>query len=754
MDTRAGGILAATVDGFVPPPTGMSEVLAEFRSIEYGYTGDVIKYYKWVPDFVTPAHSVLEVLSDVTIAPFDPRSPGSRAQNEVLSGVALDAISDRLMHRFTYRNLGTAASPVNSYTGNFTVNVSGVDPTTVALYQTGIRWFEMRRTGDTFTVRDQGTHSSGPIDPANGLNDWMGSIAQDNQGNIALGFSQSSINQFADIKVAGRGIAASGTMDMGESLMYAAGGAQTTSVSRWGDYSSMTVDPSDDCTFWYTQEYYAATSVATFSTRVGKFAFPGCTAPARGTISGTVTNCSSGLPVSGAWVTASGGFQRMTGAAGTYSMTAAAGDYSVQAGKSPAYLAAPVNSTVTNGGNTTVNICISGIPLISSGSPLIVTESGGLSNGIPDPGEQVTVSVPLSNVGMADTSNLVATLQTTGGVVAGSAQTYGVVTASGPSVNRNFTFTTDPATVCGAGVTLTWVLTDGATDMGTVTKTYGTGTPVVSISEGFDGLTAPALPAGWTNNRTNGTYLDWTTSTTNPRSSPNTAFANDPAHISAASLESPAFTVGRLDATVSFQKAYTTDDGFDGAVLEIKIGSGAWTDIIDAGGVFLSGGYTKSISTVFGSPILGRMAWSGTSAAFTETKVLLPPTAYGQSVQIRWLMASDATVPSTGFRVDDITVTAGAQCSMPTAGGVNVNGRILTADGRGIRNAEVTLSGGGLDYPVHAQSGPFGWYQFSDIAAGRNYVIAVGAKRYKFAAPSRIIFVGDSIADADFTANR
>ena len=272
VDPSAGGILPADVDGLQPPPTGMAEVLAEFRAISFGDPLDAIRYYRWVPNFVTPASSTLSVLPDVVLAAFDARSPAA-APIEQSGGAALDGLNDRMMHFLKYHNLGTQAAPVNSFTGNFTVNVSGVNPTTAATYQAGIRWFEMRRTADIFTVFDQGTHNLTPGNGATGLNNWMGSLAQDNRGDIALGYSQASTTQRADIKIAGRttNTLSSGTLNEGEALFFAAAGSQTSTGNRWGDYSSMNVDPVDDCTFWYTQEYYAATSTVGWSTRVGNF---------------------------------------------------------------------------------------------------------------------------------------------------------------------------------------------------------------------------------------------------------------------------------------------------------------------------------------------------------------------------------------------------------------------------------------------------------------------------------------------------
>ncbi len=662
IDPNAGGGLPADVDGVVAPPVGMAEVISEFRADEFGDPLDCIRFYKWVPNFVTPGSSTLTVLPDVALAAFDARAPSSRAAIEVQGGTSLDALSDRVMHRLAYRNLGTPAAPVSSYVGSFAVNVSGVNPTGASTYQTGVRWYEMRRTADTFSVNDQGTQATGAGNGASGLNNWMSSVAQDNQGNIGLGYSQAGTTQRADIKIAGRTGAPTGTLNEGEALMFAAPAVQSGS-NRWGDYSSMTVDPTDDCTFWYTQEYYAANGGSNFSSRVGTFKFPACTAAPKGTISGTITSCSSGLPVNGASVDATGGFNRLTGAPGTYSMTVAPGSYTVSASKAGGFIGASQNTTVTNGGTSTVNICMNGVALIAGGTPSIVSESCGLPNQSPDPGETLSVALPLSNTGAANTTNLVATLQATGGVLAGSAQNYGVVLAGGASVTRNFSFTVDPATSCGGTVTLTWVLTDGAANLGTVTKSYVTGTPVVNLTQNFDGVTPPALPAGWVQNQTVGTGITWVTNTTTPNSAPNSAFANDPSGVNASAIESPSFAVSVPNASLTFQKSFNTESTFDGAVLEIKIGGGAWTDILTAGGTFVTGGYNATISTGFSSPIGGRQAWSGSSASYSLTQVTLPAAANGQNVQVRWLMASDSSVAATGFRIDDVQVTAGVQCA-------------------------------------------------------------------------------------------
>src|SRR5207253_703358 len=105
----------------------------------------------------------------------------------------------------------------------------------------------------------------------------MASIAMDQAGDVGLGYSVSSSTVSPSIRYTGRLSGDPlGTMAQGEATMIAGSGSQTSSFNRWGDYSMMAVDPTDDCTFWFTTEYYAATSDRGWRTRVGSFKFPNC----------------------------------------------------------------------------------------------------------------------------------------------------------------------------------------------------------------------------------------------------------------------------------------------------------------------------------------------------------------------------------------------------------------------------------------------------------------------------------------------
>ena len=476
----AGGLLPSDADGVVPPPTGLPQRMYEFRADEFGST-DSLRIYEFVPNFVTPASSTFAALvPDLPLAAFDARQPSANAV-EQFGGIGLDSIADRLMHRMQYRNVGTLAAPVNRWTGNFTVNVSGLNPTTAALYQAAPRWFILGSAGVAVpTVLDQGTHIPDAIDGATGNNRWMGSAALDNQGNLAIGFSRASSTLRADMLIGGRLAGdAAGSLVQGEVVVHAAAGSQTHSSGRWGDYSSMNVDPADDCTFWYTTEFYAATGPAIWQTRIGHLVYPTCVAPARGTVAVNVTNCATAAPIPNATVTMTGGFQDNTDAAGDLlsDFVAGPGSYTVNASE-PGW-AAGAGSTapavVVNAATTNVSVCLDGIAAVAAENDSLVSEV--CTNSALDPGEVVTVGLCVEDVGTGPTTNLVGTLQATGGVTVPSGpQNFGAI-APGAAVCRNFTFTVDGATTCGSLVTASLQLQDGATNYGNVNYSLGVGTP-------------------------------------------------------------------------------------------------------------------------------------------------------------------------------------------------------------------------------------------------------------------------------------
>jgi hypothetical protein len=191
----------------------------------------------------------------------------------------------------------------------------------------GIRWFELRDPNGAPTLFQEGTYAPGAAD---GIHRWMASIAMDSSGNMGLGYSASDATAtFPSSWYTGR-LAADppGQMPQGEDSFINGTGSQLSTSARWGDYTSMNVDPVDDCTFWYINEYYPVTSQTTWRLRVGAFQFPGCGVPVGTGIQGTVTEFGGG-PLSGVSVNPSSGTPTSTDANGNYLLTLPPGTYDV-----------------------------------------------------------------------------------------------------------------------------------------------------------------------------------------------------------------------------------------------------------------------------------------------------------------------------------------------------------------------------------------------------------------------------------------
>ncbi len=493
----AGGMLPADLDGLAPPPAGRPCYFSYFTADEFGDPADALRVFELHADFANPALSTFTERpeSPVAVAAFDPRSPPGRAHvlqpPPANAAAALDSIPDRLMHRLAYRNFGDHESLVLTHS----VNVTG--STTLGAFQAGVRYYVLRRSlpGGGFTVAEQATFA--PDSDSR----WMGSAAMDHLGDVAVGYSVSSATTFPSIRYAGR-LAGDppGGLFQGETTLIAGTGVQTATLSRWGDYSALSVDPADDCTFWYTNEYYTAASQGGspygWLTRIGSFSFPGCTPSPRGTIQGTVTNAQTGGPLAGAVVQTSAGHLTATDTAGRYSLTTAPGTFDMSASKATFLPASAPGITVADGGISAADFALTPTPvLMAAGGSAVSAESCSPATGSLDPGETGAVSLAVKNVGSADTANLVATLQPTGGVTSpGAPQAFGVVPAGGTPVSRTFTFTADPALTCGGTLTATLRLQDGASDLGTVRYTFALGTPgngTVSSTHGTSDLSTP-----------------------------------------------------------------------------------------------------------------------------------------------------------------------------------------------------------------------------------------------------------------------
>jgi hypothetical protein len=257
------GTLPADLDGPSRPPSGARNSFA--MAWDPGGTGtDKIVLFGFHVDWVNRANSNVNTTS-IASAHFDQNlcSFGGNfaCLPEPAPGERLDSLAGEMMYRNVYRVTGG----VQRILLNFTVNVGSG--------RAGIRWYELTRPGTAWGIRQQSTYA-----PA-GPNRWMGSIAQDKLADIALGYSAGSSTLMPAVRYTGRLDADPlSTLPQGEAVMQAGGGVQQNGFNRWGDYSDMSIDPANDCTFWYTNEYYATTTgQPTWSTVIGRFKFPSCT---------------------------------------------------------------------------------------------------------------------------------------------------------------------------------------------------------------------------------------------------------------------------------------------------------------------------------------------------------------------------------------------------------------------------------------------------------------------------------------------
>jgi uncharacterized repeat protein (TIGR01451 family) len=187
--------------------------------------------------------------------------------------------------------------------------------------------------------------------------------------------------------------------------------------------------------------------------------------------------------------------------------------------------------------------------------------------------------------------------------------------------------------------------------------TMGQPTTTTVLAENFDGATAPALPAGWASSATGGQSA-WVTSTAAKDTSPNAAFSAEASSAGVNELDSPAVTLPAGAAQLSFRNNYNMQSSRDGGVLELKIGSGSWIDITNAGGRFVTGGYNSTLRSSGSNPLAGRSAWSGNSSGFLTTVVKLPAAASGQAVQLRWRCGTDSSTSGSGWYVDTVSLTS------------------------------------------------------------------------------------------------
>lgn len=278
-DPNLGGMLPGDLDGAsLPSGTNPPDLYTQFDATEFGpvYPQDQLELWKFKPDWTTPASSTFDPLYSninhdaIATAAFNPFICGKKTfakgcVPQKHSKVKLDTLADRLMYRAQYRNDGAGdehlvlSHAVKSSKGS------------------GERYYVLQGTSTStksWSIKHQATFAptGTPYDYR-----WMGSAALDGNGNLAIGYSLGGTGRYAAIGYAGRTAGApTDKLNVGERVTFKGKGSETGRYNRWGDYSNLTVDPRDDCTFYYTNEYYSKTNQWGWATRITRFRFPGC----------------------------------------------------------------------------------------------------------------------------------------------------------------------------------------------------------------------------------------------------------------------------------------------------------------------------------------------------------------------------------------------------------------------------------------------------------------------------------------------
>jgi hypothetical protein len=233
------------------------------------------------------------------------------------------------MFRFAYRNLGTQAAPIERLV------VAGPSTGSASAPAHGaVEWFEFENPTPGSSTTQPAIRQTGTYDPDTSYR-WLPSTSMDKDGNIAMGYSKSSTSVKPGIYITGR-LAPDPLNTMGPEIEMKAGeGVQigASAGNRWGDYSAMSVDPIDQCTFYYTNEYLKTNGAFNWSTRIASFKFPSCVSAANlyGTVTGTITSSETGAPISGVRVALSNNYAGSSDANGVYTILVPAGTYTASA---------------------------------------------------------------------------------------------------------------------------------------------------------------------------------------------------------------------------------------------------------------------------------------------------------------------------------------------------------------------------------------------------------------------------------------
>ncbi|MCG9714725.1 carboxypeptidase regulatory-like domain-containing protein [Shewanella insulae] len=318
---QTSNLLPTDLDGKRAPAAGTPNYFLSLQDDKFhGSAQDEIQVWALKTDWDNPQNSQFGQVAALATAPFDINeacgltcieqdSWGGDSYN------ALQAYQEQLMYRAAFRQFDDHQSLVVNHT---------VD---VGEQHFGVRWYEIRDLGADATIYQQGSYAP----DAN--HRWLASMAMDASGNIGLGYAISGEELLPSVRYTGRlNGDPLGQITQSEQVLINAEAAQVSSFDGYyGKRSMMTIDPTDDCSFWYTQEYGADRDFESmWATRIGKFSFPSCEADPTGMLHGVVTDSETGLPLANAEVVA-GPYSTVADNEGKYQLQLPVGDYQISA---------------------------------------------------------------------------------------------------------------------------------------------------------------------------------------------------------------------------------------------------------------------------------------------------------------------------------------------------------------------------------------------------------------------------------------
>jgi hypothetical protein len=536
-----GGYLPSDLDGSTLPPAGSPGYFLTFETLSS------LRYYQLAANFSNPGSSTLSAPTDITVASFSEACGGGTCIPQPGTSQQLDSLGDRPMYRMAYRNFGDHDALV-------------VNHSVTAGSSVGVRWYELRGPlNGAFALYQQGTFAP------DSTYRWMASAAMDAVGDIAIGYSASSSSVFPSIRYTGRTPSdALGTM-RAETSMLAGSGSQTGGLSRWGDYTAMRIDPSDDCTFWYTNQYQPSNGSFNWATFIGSFKFSNCGTTPDFSVSASPpsqTVVQGGSTSYTATVAASGGFN---------------GTVSLSASGLPTGATATFNPTSISGGagSSTLSVTTSaGTPtgsytLTITGTSASLTHSTPVTlvvNAASSPNFSISVSPSSQTVVQGSSTSYSATVTASGGFT-------GTVSLSASGLPTGASAAFSPTSISGgAGSSTLSVTTSASTPAGSYTLTVtGTSTNpslthsttvtlVVTSSGGTPGFSISASPSSQTVARGNSTTYTVTATALNGFSGTVTFRVRGLPSSSSASFN-PASVTGQGTSTLTVNTNSSTSTG-------------------------------------------------------------------------------------------------------------------------------------------------------------------------------------------------